>query len=76
MIAYTSPLIPKQTGIARFSHHLIKALKTQLALTSTRLDVFDKHVAETNAYQADYQAREIAQLQMEQHLRKEYRHII
>jgi len=76
MIAYTSPLIPKQTGIARFSHHLIKALKTQLALTSTRLDVFDEHVAETNAYQADYQAREIAELQMEQHLRDEYRHII
>jgi len=76
MIAYTSPLIPKQTGIARFSHHLIKALQTQLALSNTTLDVFDEDIGESNNCQSDYQAREIAELLLEKHLRDEYRHII
>jgi hypothetical protein len=56
MIAYISPLIPKKTGIAQYSHHLIMALQTELAINHETIDIFDDQVAKTNSYQQNFQA--------------------
>ncbi len=72
MIAYISPLVPKRTGIALYSHHLIKALQSELESIS----VFDDGVLETNRCQSDYQAKELLPLMFEERLRQQYSHFI
>jgi len=76
MIAYISPLVPKRTGIALYSQHLINALQTALADKNDRMAVFDDDVSETNRYQSDYQAQEILPLLFEQTRREKYRQFI
>jgi len=74
MIAYLSPLPPKRTGIARYSHHLIKAL--QNSCKDTTIDVYDDGVDQSNDWQDDYQARELATLLFEKQSREQYRHFV
>lgn len=76
MIAYISPLIPKRTGIALYSHHLIQALQLALAETSDSLVVFDDETVETNRYQSDYKAYEILPLIFEKKQREKYSQFI
>ena len=76
MIAYISPLLPKKTGIALYSQHLINALQTALNLNGQELVVFDDAVGDTNAYQTDYIAQEILPLTFEEGRRKQYRQFI
>jgi len=76
MIAYISPLLPKKTGIALYSQHLINALQVALNLNGEELVVFDDAVGDTNAYQADYIAQEILPLTFEEGRRKQYRQFI
>ena len=72
MIAYFSPLVPKRTGIALYSHHLIQALQIALEKSGDSLVVFDDDVSETNAYQSDYKAKEILPLIFEKKKREKY----
>ncbi len=72
MIAFISPLLPKRTGIALYSHHLINALQSALAERHDELVVFDDDVSDTNAYQTDYRAHEILSLIFESSRRKKY----
>jgi len=76
MIAYISPLIPKRTGIALYSHHLIQALQQALAEVGDSLVVFDDDVVETNLYQSDYKAKEILPLIFEKKQREKYSQFI
>jgi len=76
MIAYISPLLPKKTGIALYSQHLINALQVALNDNDEELVVFDDAVDETNAYQTDYIAQEILPLTFEESRRKQYRQFI
>ena len=72
MIAYISPLVPKRTGIAAYSHNLIKALQLALAKSGDSLVAFDDDISETNAYQSEYKAREILPLIFEKKKREKY----
>jgi glycosyltransferase involved in cell wall biosynthesis len=76
MIAYISPLVPKKTGIALYSHHLIRALQPVLADKNIALDVFDDDVLETNAHQSDYVAQELLPLLFEKGRREKYQQFI
>lgn len=76
MIAYISPLIPKRTGIALYSHHLIQALQLALAEIGDSLVVFDDDIVETNRYQSDYTAKEILPLIFEKKRREKYSQFI
>lgn len=76
MIAYISPLVPKRTGIALYSHHLIKALQLALAETDDSLVVFDDDIIDTNLYQSEYKAREILPLTFEKKQREKYSQFI
>ncbi|HIG64036.1 MAG TPA: glycosyltransferase [Methyloprofundus sp.] len=76
MIAYISPLIPKKTGIAQYSHHLIMALQTELAINHETIDIFDDQVAKTNSCQQNYQAKELLPLLFEPSSRVQYRQFI
>ena len=76
MIAYISPLIPKKTGIALYSHYLIKALQTKLALTNESIDIYDDDIVATNLAQSCYLAQEILPLIFEKHRRQKYRQFI
>ena len=76
MIAYISPLVPKRTGIALYSHHLIQALQVGLAKSGDSLAVFDDDVSETNTYQSDYKAKEILPLIFEKKKREQYSQFI
>ena len=72
MIAYISPLVPKRTGLALYSHYLIQALQIALAKSGDSLVVFDDDISETNAYQSEYKAREILPLIFEKKKREKY----
>ncbi len=76
MIAYISPLIPKRTGIALYSHHLIKALQIELMDSDESITVFDNDVIASNACQQAYHAQEILPLIFESSLRQQYRQFI
>lgn len=72
MIAYISPLPPKRTGIARYSHHLIKVLQEALAGSGTELAIFDDTVNACNDWQNDYRAEELFSLLFEASRRRQY----
>ena len=72
MIAYISPLPPKRTGIARYSHHLIKVLQEALAGSGTEVAIFDDAVNACNDWQNDYRAEELFSLLFEASRRRQY----
>lgn len=76
MIAYISPLLPKKTGIARYSHHLIKALQVALAGSGTELAIFDDDVDACNNWQNDYRAEELFSLVFEANRRRQYKQFV